>query len=717
VALLAGVRTGDPGTGRAVEQLRGAGFEVLELSGLDATDAARLVHDLRPDLGAAARARLVARAGGNPLLIHELAASGEPSASLRLALAARLRGLDEVGRHAFGVLALAGRPVNAEALGEAGVESLLAADLAVESGAGVEVRHALLAEVAAEQLTADERRALHAHIARAVDDDGEAARHYALADEPELAHAAAMRAAASTTRPAERASHLALAASCASPDRADALRLEAAWALEEARDLEAMRRMLAGVSPDDVAAQAQARLLQARGAWALGDAAGLAESLASGLELVSGSGSDIEVRLTIERSRVPIFVEADLERGVVESRTALELATRTGVDVPRAQYLYGTALACADQPESEAMLRSAIAAARSADDRSTEFLAANNLISYHESAGDPAVARELCREFLGRARELGLGEWERGFAVALAGLDFHAGAYERVLECEDLLTQTLEPRARDSLLEAYCLTLVDIGRIDEALRRIDAAAAQMAKDHRGELQSMWVRTEAALWGGQPARALELVASVISSPAGDPNIPFGWVSRAWAAFDLGKDPGGEVPDHPRPMLRAVRPEVEGVRALAADKPARAAESFGEAARLWATYHHRGQVRCLWAEGEALRRTGDAAAAVSALERAEKLAGDHGMLPMLGRIHRSLRAAGQRRSAPRTRHAGSTLTGRQRQVLALVAAGLTNAEIAHRLGVSRHTVVTQIASASAKLGATSRAQAASLAARDV
>jgi DNA-binding CsgD family transcriptional regulator len=51
-----------------------------------------------------------------------------------------------------------------------------------------------------------------------------------------------------------------------------------------------------------------------------------------------------------------------------------------------------------------------------------------------------------------------------------------------------------------------------------------------------------------------------------------------------------------------------------------------------------------------------------------------------------------------------------------VLALVAAGLTNAEIAHRLGVSRHTVVTQIASASAKLGATSRAQAASLAAAD-
>jgi DNA-binding CsgD family transcriptional regulator len=48
-----------------------------------------------------------------------------------------------------------------------------------------------------------------------------------------------------------------------------------------------------------------------------------------------------------------------------------------------------------------------------------------------------------------------------------------------------------------------------------------------------------------------------------------------------------------------------------------------------------------------------------------------------------------------------------------VLALVGEGLTNAQIAHRLGISRHTVVAQISSASAKLGAANRAQAAVLA----
>ena len=57
--------------------------------------------------------------------------------------------------------------------------------------------------------------------------------------------------------------------------------------------------------------------------------------------------------------------------------------------------------------------------------------------------------------------------------------------------------------------------------------------------------------------------------------------------------------------------------------------------------------------------------------------------------------------------------AVLTGREREVLRLVAGGLSNAEIAARLAVSRHTVVTQIASASAKLGATGRNHAATLA----
>jgi DNA-binding CsgD family transcriptional regulator len=421
--------------------------------------------------------------------------------------------------------------------------------------------------------------------------------------------------------------------------------------------------------------------------------------------------------LRIEHGRIPIFIHPDLDAGVAETAAALELARSTGVDVPRAEYLYGTAVAIADQPGGEDALRRAIDTARAAGDTSTEFLAANNMISFNESGGDPQVARQVCREFIDRARELGLGEWQHGFEVALASLDFHAGAYDRVLACEETLAVAMEPRARDQLLEAFCITLVDLGRIDEALRRVDAAEVNVAKDFRGQMQVLWVRTEAALWGGRPERAIEYARRFLAGPAGDPNLPFGLVSLAWARLDLGRDPGDAVPAQARPMLMAIPPEVEGIRALHAGANAQAADHFGHAATLWEPYHRRGEIRCLWAQGEAVRRTGDIDEGVRLLTAAESRAQDLGMLPLLARIHRSLRAAGQRRSAPRTRTAGSILTDRQRQILGLVTEGLTNAEIAQRLGISRHTVVTQLASASAKLGTSSRAQTASFASAEL
>jgi DNA-binding NarL/FixJ family response regulator len=57
----------------------------------------------------------------------------------------------------------------------------------------------------------------------------------------------------------------------------------------------------------------------------------------------------------------------------------------------------------------------------------------------------------------------------------------------------------------------------------------------------------------------------------------------------------------------------------------------------------------------------------------------------------------------------------LTDREREVLALVAEGLSNAAIAERLVVSVHTVRNHIASLSAKLGAHSKLEALSIAVR--
>jgi DNA-binding NarL/FixJ family response regulator len=62
-----------------------------------------------------------------------------------------------------------------------------------------------------------------------------------------------------------------------------------------------------------------------------------------------------------------------------------------------------------------------------------------------------------------------------------------------------------------------------------------------------------------------------------------------------------------------------------------------------------------------------------------------------------------------AAPALDPASESLTPREREVLDLLAQGLTNRQIAERLGISEHTAKFHVAAVSAKLGAASRTDA--------
>jgi DNA-binding CsgD family transcriptional regulator len=64
--------------------------------------------------------------------------------------------------------------------------------------------------------------------------------------------------------------------------------------------------------------------------------------------------------------------------------------------------------------------------------------------------------------------------------------------------------------------------------------------------------------------------------------------------------------------------------------------------------------------------------------------------------------------------RSTSATNVLTGREGDVLLLLARGCTYAEIAHRLGISIHTVATHVKNCYRKLGARNAAEAVTRAA---
>ncbi len=119
-------------------------------------------------------------------------------------------------------------------------------------------------------------------------------------------------------------------------------------------------------------------------------------------------------------------------------------------------------------------------------------------------------------------------------------------------------------------------------------------------------------------------------------------------------------------------------------------------------------------CRWAAGDARRRAGSEGATADLLA-VHGAVNEIGFEALAVRVRRSLRLAGVRlvRSDPVVRGAKLELTARESELLRLVEDGLSNIEIARRMGLGRPTVSRILSNAMSKLGVDSRAQAVAVA----
>jgi DNA-binding CsgD family transcriptional regulator len=655
------------------------------------------------------------RTGGNPFFVTEVLAAGDGGdlpETVRDAVLARVARLSPSARAALDGLAVLGQRADVRVLSSLlgaeaqSVDECLDVGILTPAGSHLAFRHELARQAILDVLPPARRAALHQlalDVLRASPLDG--SQHAALAEHADHAgdDAAVLefaplagREAAAVSAHRQAVTHFALAltrgALLPPPARA---RLLEEYADEcgltdqlhegiEARTeaVRIWRRLGDALRQSDNYSQLVAmyvNLGRAREAeWASRQAIELAEPLGASPELARAYRAQATLRMLCR----------DVEEAVEWSRRAVELAEVVNDPATLAAALnaMGSAWIVGGTDGGVAAL---VRSRKVAEASSLEAQVANaygNLGSglgemWQHRRADAELAAGI--EYSG-ARDL---DGQRHYMLAWRALtQLHLGLLEAAGAAAE---EALRPAQVGTITRT--MALLALGRLrarrgdpgawrvlDEALELAQRTEAlqRIAPVRAARAEAAWLEGDLDRAGDEAADAYALAASK-RHPAFTGELAY-WLGKAGRPVPV---PGWAAPQF--------------ARQLAGDWQGAAAE--------WE------KLECPYERFQALSEGDDAA-------RLEALAGftELGTGPAADRVRRELRARGVR-GVPRgpranTRQNPWGLTGREQEVLALVADGLTNNEISRRLMLSTRTVEHHVSSVLQKLGATTRGEAA-------
>ena len=651
-----------------------------------------------------------AATGGNPFYVTELLASrdaAELPPSVAKAVLARVSRLDEPARRLVELVSAVPNRVATSVLDDVMPEWAAAAEeperrqLLQIDGTDVRFRHELARNAVLSSLSGVTRRGLHAEVLTTLlaagADPADIVHHAEAAGDEEVvsdyALVAARRAAALESN-REAYFHYRRAADFANRlppvEQADVLEELASAAYLVGRLEEGFRAIESAITIHrqlgDQAAVGRCTRVLSRFHWFVGDGAPARATALEAITILEPLGDSIELARACSGVAQLAMLADDSEQALMWGRRALELATRLGDESTRAHALVniGCARVQMDPADVEPLLEGH-ELADAVGEREDATRALGNLGYVQMSWALPETALRYAEQALAYADSHEVHTYVSYVTTVLAWLRLRKGDWdeaERVTHGEIERGITVVQLLTKTVLAELA---VRRGDADAADRVADLAAhADRAAEPQRIMPAIELMAERALTEGEPMPVdwIERLADHLDSQ-GALGHRFGVRLAGWAAVaGIDVDPNGRDAGPYAAMRR------RDWRA--------AAEQFGELG---------------WVHDRALMLSllDDEAALAEALQTARRLGAD----PLTRRAAGRMRELGMRvpRGPRRTTRANPAgLTARQLEVLALIAEGQTNAEIAERLVVSQRTAEHHVAAVLAKLGASTRRDAA-------